>query len=50
MSDVYKFVADESDLGKEKPGARVRGKTVEDVVELLCQAMEQKETRLNGGV
>ncbi len=49
VSDVYKFVADDSELGKEKPGARVRGKTVEDVVELLSQAMESKESKLNSG-
>ncbi|KAF2100715.1 6-phosphogluconate dehydrogenase C-terminal domain-like protein [Rhizodiscina lignyota] len=47
VSEVYRFVADESELGKEKPGARVRGKTVEDVVELLSQAMEQRSPDVN---
>ncbi|RFU33116.1 hypothetical protein B7463_g3224, partial [Scytalidium lignicola] len=45
VSDVYKLVADDSELGKEKPGHRVRGKTVEDVVELLSQGIEAKKLK-----
>ena len=37
VSDVYQTVADNPVLGKEQPGARKRGKDVEDVVTLLAQ-------------
>jgi hypothetical protein len=38
-------VAEDSELGQEKPGARVRGKTVEDVVNLLSQGMDAKRPK-----
>lgn len=45
MAEVYRLVAEDSDLGLEKPGMRVRGKTVEDVVKLLSQGMETKRLK-----
>jgi hypothetical protein len=50
VSEVYRFVADDSDLGKEQPGARVRGKTVEDVVELLSEAKKTSPPDTNGAI
>ena len=40
VSDVYKTVAENPVLGIEQPGNRKRGKTVEDVVELLSEGMD----------
>lgn len=40
VSDVYKTVAENPILGMEQPGNRKRGKTVEDVVELLSEGMD----------
>ncbi|KUJ06694.1 6-phosphogluconate dehydrogenase C-terminal domain-like protein [Mollisia scopiformis] len=45
VSEVYRAVAEDSDLGLEKPGARVRGKTVEDVVTLLSEGMTAKKLK-----
>jgi hypothetical protein len=45
VAEVYRLVAEDSDLGLEKPGMRVRGKTVQDVVELLSQGMETKHLK-----
>ncbi|KAH8810935.1 6-phosphogluconate dehydrogenase [Xylogone sp. PMI_703] len=45
VAEVYRVVAEDSELGKEKPGHRARGKTVEDVVELLSQGMEAKKLK-----
>ncbi|KIM94102.1 hypothetical protein OIDMADRAFT_45897 [Oidiodendron maius Zn] len=45
VAEVYRVVAEDSDLGLEKPGARVRGKTVQDVVELLSQGMKAKKLK-----
>ena len=38
-------MAEDSELGKEKPGQRVRGKTVEDVVGLLGEGMKAKKLK-----
>ncbi|KAH8586187.1 6-phosphogluconate dehydrogenase [Bisporella sp. PMI_857] len=46
VAEVYRVVAEDSDLGLEKPGARVRGKTVQDVVERLSQGMEAKKLKV----
>jgi hypothetical protein len=42
---VYRVVAEDSELGQEKPGARLRGKTVQDVVEVLSQGMKVKRLK-----
>lgn len=42
---MYRTVAEDSDLGKEQPGQRVRGKTVEDVVGLLSEGMKAKKLK-----
>lgn len=40
VSDVYKTVAENPVLGIEQPGNRKRGKTIEDVVELLSEGID----------
>jgi hypothetical protein len=45
VAEVYRTVAEDSELGKEQPGRRVRGKTVEDVVELMSEAMRAKKLK-----
>lgn len=45
VAEVYRVVAEDSDLGSEKPGARIRGKTVEDVVHLLSQGIKEKKLK-----
>lgn len=42
VSEVYRFVAHETDLGNEKTGHRMVGKTLEDVTKLMRQALERK--------
>ena len=39
VSDVYRFVADETKLGEEKTESRQRGMTAEDVAVLCVEAM-----------
>jgi len=46
VADVYSAVAEDSILGDEKPGKRRRGKTVEDVVELLSEGLQAKKRRM----
>jgi hypothetical protein len=45
VAGVYRTVAEDSELGKEQPDARVRGKTVNDVTELLAQGMKAKKLK-----
>lgn len=45
VAEVYRTVAEDSELGLEKPGARVKGKTVEDVVALLSEGMTAKKLK-----
>ena len=42
ISEVYKFVADGTELGLEKTGSRKRGKTVEDVTKSLREGMRKR--------
>jgi 3-hydroxyisobutyrate dehydrogenase-like beta-hydroxyacid dehydrogenase len=42
ISEVYKFVADGTELGLEKTGSRKRGKTVEDVTKCLREGMQKR--------
>lgn len=42
-SEVYRFVADETDLGKEKTDDRRVGKTPGDVARLMEQGLQRKE-------
>ena len=42
VSEVYRFVADETDLGKEKTEGRKVGKTPEDVASLVRQGLDRK--------
>lgn len=46
VADVYSAVADDSLLGEEKPGKRVRGKTVEDVVDVLAEGLRSKKRKM----
>jgi hypothetical protein len=45
VSEVYRTVAEDSELGKEKPGLRSRGTTVEDVVALLSEGITAKKLK-----
>ncbi|RAL16772.1 6-phosphogluconate dehydrogenase C-terminal domain-like protein [Aspergillus homomorphus CBS 101889] len=42
IADVYQAVAEDPVLGREKPDERLRGQTVEDVVECLQQSLKVK--------
>ena len=43
VSEVFRFVAQETELGNEKTGNRRLGKTPEDVAKLMRQGLERKE-------
>ena len=45
VSEVYRFVADETELGKEKTESRKVGKTPEDVARILGHRMEMKKQK-----
>ena len=45
VGEVYRAVAEDSELGLEKPGKRVRGRTVEDVVEVLSEGLQAKRRK-----
>ncbi|KFY69253.1 hypothetical protein V496_00387 [Pseudogymnoascus sp. VKM F-4515 (FW-2607)] len=45
VAEVYRIVADDSELGKEQPDARVRGKTVSDVTKVLAEGMKAKKLK-----
>lgn len=45
VAEVYRIVAEDSELGKEQPDGRVRGKTVNDVTELLAEGMKAKKLK-----
>ncbi|OBT40335.1 hypothetical protein VE00_08456 [Pseudogymnoascus sp. WSF 3629] len=45
VAEVYRTVAEDSELGKEQPDARVRGKTVNDVTKLLAEGMKAKKMK-----
>ena len=42
ISEIYKFVADETELTEEKEGNRKRGRTVEDVVKCIRDGMQKR--------
>ena len=42
ISEVYKFVAEGTELGRERTGKRKRGKTVEDVTKSVREGMRKK--------
>lgn len=46
VSEVYRFVADETILGKEKTEYRKVGKTEEDVARLMGQELERKKEKV----
>lgn len=45
VSEVYRFVADETDLGKERTEERRVGKTPEDVARLIGQGLERRKEK-----
>jgi signal transduction protein with GAF and PtsI domain len=45
VSDVYKAVADDTVLGREIPGKRSRGTTVEDAVEAIAEGLGAKKRK-----
>lgn len=45
VAEVYRIVAEDSELGKEQLDSRVRGKTVNDVTELLAEGMKAKKLK-----
>ncbi|KAI0597811.1 6-phosphogluconate dehydrogenase [Biscogniauxia sp. FL1348] len=44
VSEVYRIVAEDTELGMEQPGRRVQGKTVEDAIVLIRNGMKAKGT------
>ena len=44
-SEVYRFIAEDTDLGTEKTEARRRGKDAEDVAALIGEGMERKKLK-----
>lgn len=46
MSEVYRFVADETDLGKEKTENRRVGQSAEDVARMIGQGLEKKKEKI----
>lgn len=46
IAAVYKAVADETELGKEKTGRRKRGRTVEDVAEAMAVGLHGKRKKM----
>lgn len=46
IAGVYKSVAEDAVLGKEKIGKRVRGTSVEDVAEALGEGLERKRKKM----
>lgn len=46
VSEVYRVVAQETALGKEKTEERKLGNTVEDVARLMAETMEQKKMKV----
>ncbi|KAI9817880.1 MAG: hypothetical protein M1827_000999 [Pycnora praestabilis] len=45
VSDVYRVVADDSELGKERTENRVRGKTAEDVARAMSEGIDRKKVK-----
>lgn len=45
VAGVYKAVADDPVLGKEKTGKRVRGTSLDDVAELLADGLQKKKKK-----
>ncbi|KAL4879012.1 6-phosphogluconate dehydrogenase [Aspergillus karnatakaensis] len=46
IAEVYRVVAEDTELGKEVSGRRERGTTVEDVVRVMREGMERKKDKL----
>lgn len=46
ISEVYRFVADETSLGRERTEDRKVGKTSEDVARLMGQELERKKEKV----
>lgn len=46
IAGVYKAVAEDAVLGKEKIGKRTRGTTVDDVAALMAESLERKRKKL----
>lgn len=46
VSEVYRFVAHETELGNEKTEDRKAGKTPEDVARLMSQGFERKKEKV----
>lgn len=46
VSEVYRFVADETSLGKEKTEDRRVGKKPEDVARLMGQELKRKKEKV----
>ena len=45
VGEVYRAVAEDSELGVEKPGKRIRGESVEDVVGVLSEGLQAKRRK-----
>ncbi|KAI9724776.1 MAG: hypothetical protein M1812_000052 [Candelaria pacifica] len=45
VSEVYRLIADDTELGNEKTDSRVKGKTVEDVARLIGSGLEKRKRK-----
>jgi hypothetical protein len=45
VAEVYRVVAEDTDLGLEQPGKRKRGTTVDDVVDVMQSGMKAAKRR-----
>jgi hypothetical protein len=45
VADLYKFIADETPLGDEKIGERIRGKTASDVAAAISEGVDAKSKK-----
>ncbi|KFY11067.1 hypothetical protein V492_04696 [Pseudogymnoascus sp. VKM F-4246] len=45
VAEVYRIVAEDTELGKEQPDVRVRGRTVHDVTKALTEGMKAKKLK-----
>ena len=46
VSEVYRLVADDTELGQEKTESRKVGKTLEEVAKLVAEGIERKKTKI----
>lgn len=45
IAEVYEFLASGTELGREKTGERIRGKTAEDVAVLMGEGVDRRKVK-----